>query len=227
MYTLDINFLDDDSRKTQEVGAAGAIAADEGKYIAIGGGTAVLAFALVGGIFFGLTRSIEAQKQQIAQLTQEEQQLDAKLKELASAEQSVAQIEAETKELVKLFVGQVPLSAILTEIRERTLKDIRITSIQQAGTDITLKGQARSYDDANRFVLVLRDSPLFTSERVQLQSAIQGKEDPDTRIALVDFEIRAGLTTKNTAELLPDLERLKAEGAVARIRLLKEEGVIE
>jgi len=227
MYTLDINFLEDDSRKTQEVGAAGAISADEGKFVAIGGGIAALAIALVVGIFFGLTSSIEAQKQQIAQLTQEEQQLDAKLKELASAEQSVAQIEAETKELVKLFVGQVPLSAILTEIRERTLKDIRVTGIQQAGTDITLKGQARSYDDANRFVLVLRDSPLFASERVQLQSATQGKEDPDTRIALVDFEIRAGLTTKNTAELLPELERLKAEGAVARIRLLQEEGVIE
>ncbi len=227
MYTLDINFLEDDSRKTQEVGAAGAISADEGKFVAIGGGVAALALAVVGGIFFTLNNSIEAQKQQIAQLTQEEQQLDAKLKELASAEQSVAQIEAETQELVKLFVGQVPLSAILTEVRERTLKDIRVTSIQQAGTDVTLKGQARSYEDANRFVLVLKDSPLFASERVQLQSAVQGKEDPDTRIALVDFEIRAGLTTKSTAELLPELERLKAEGAVARIRLLKEEGVIQ
>ncbi|HAN46807.1 MAG TPA: hypothetical protein DCQ32_09695 [Cyanobacteria bacterium UBA8156] len=227
MYTLDINFLEDDSRKTQEVGAAGVISADEGKFVAIGGGVAALALAAVGGMFFALSNAVATQKQQIAQLTQEEQQLDARLKELASAEQSVQQIEAETQELVKLFVGQVPLSAILTEVRERTLKDIRITGIQQSGTEVTLRGQARNYDDANRFVLVLKDSPLFTSEQVKLQSAIQGREDPDTRIALVDFEIRAGLTTKNTAELLSDLERLRAEGAVARIRLLQEEGVIE
>ncbi|NJK59408.1 MAG: hypothetical protein HC918_02965 [Oscillatoriales cyanobacterium SM2_1_8] len=227
MYTLDINFLEDDSRKTQEVGAAGAVSADDSKYMLIGGGVAALAIAAVGGIYFALNNAVEAQKQQIAQLTQEEQQLDARLKELASAEQSVQQIEAETQELVKLFVGQVPLSAILTEVRERTIKDVRITGLQQAGTEVTLKGQARNYDDANRFVLVLKDSPLFEGDQVKLQSAIQGKEDPDTRIALVDFEIRAGLTTKNTAELLSELERLKAEGAVARIRLLQEEGVIQ
>ncbi|MFQ3679740.1 MAG: PilN domain-containing protein [Pseudanabaenaceae cyanobacterium] len=227
MYTLDINFLEDDSRKTQEVGAAGAVSADDSKFMLIGGGVAALAIAVVGGIYFALNNAVEAQKQQLAQLTQEEQQLDAQLKELASAEQSVQQIEAETQELVKLFVGQIPLSAILTEVRERTIEGIRIQGIRQAGTDVTLTGQARNYDDANRFVLVLRDSPLFESNRVRLQSAIQRKEDPDTRIALVDFEIQAGLTSKNTAELLADLERLQAEGAVARIRLLKEEGVIE
>ncbi|MGQ9865824.1 MAG: PilN domain-containing protein [Pseudanabaenaceae cyanobacterium] len=227
MYTLDINFLEDDSRKSQEVGTAGTISADEGKFIAIGGGIAALAIAAVGGMFLALNNAVAAQKQRIEQLTQEEQQLDAKLKELASAEQSVQQIEAETQELVKLFVGQVPLSAILTEVQERILKDVWVTNIQQAGTNVNLRGRARSYEDVNYFVVVLRESPLFASERVVLQSATQQKEDPNTGIALVDFEIQAGLTTKNTAELLPDLERLKAEGTVARIRLLQEEGVIQ
>jgi len=225
MFKLDINFLDDDSRKGSEAFAAEAQPLADSQFILIGGGIALVALAIAGGFWYFIDQKIQNQNIQIAQLTVKESTLDAKLKELAAVEGSVIKIEAQTQALVNLFVEDIPISSIMTEVRARTATNVRIKDFSQDGKNLKLSGDAKNYDDVTDLVLLLKGSPLVESEGVKLISAAQQPEDKETRIALVSFDIAVPLTKKNLIELLPELERTGAQGAVARIRSLQDKDI--
>jgi type IV pilus assembly protein PilN len=226
MFTLDINFLDDDSRKGSEAFAVEAQPLADSQFILIGGGVALVAMALTGGIWYVIDQTVQSQTVKLAELGAKEGTLDAKLKELATVEGSIKKIEEQTQVLVNLFVGDIPLSSILSEVRSRTIANVKVKDISQDGKNLKLSGEARNYDDVTDLVLLLKGSPLVEPDGVKLVSATQQPEDKETKIALVAFDITAPLTKKNVIELIPELEATGAQGAVARIRILQEKEVL-
>jgi type IV pilus assembly protein PilN len=226
MFRLDINFLDDDSRKGSEAFAVEAQPLADSQFILIGGGVALVALAIAGGFWYFIDQKVQEQNAKIATLTSEETVLDTKLKELAAVEGSVKQIEAQTQALVNLFVEDIPISSIMTEVRSRTVANVRIKDLNQDGKSLKVTGDAKKYDDVTDFVLLLKASPLVESEGVKLISATQQPEDKETKIALVSFDITVPLSKKNAIDLLPELERTGAQGAVSRIRLLQDKEVL-
>jgi type IV pilus assembly protein PilN len=226
MFRLDINFLDDDSRKGSEAFAVEAQPLADSQFILIGGGVALVALAIAGGFWYFIDQKVQEQNARIATLTTQETALDTKLKELAAVEGSVKQIEAQTQALVNLFVEDIPLSSIMTEVRSRTVANVRIKDFNQDGKNLKLTGDAKKYDDVTDLVLLIKGSPLVEPAGVKLVSATQQPEDKETKVALVSFDITVPLVKKNAIELLPELERTGAQGAVARIRLLQDKEVL-
>ncbi|WP_008313259.1 PilN domain-containing protein [Leptolyngbya sp. PCC 6406] len=103
---------------------------------------------------------------------------------------------------------------------------------------VEIIGTACSFDDVNDFVLVLQQSPLLTSNTVAIGQSQRQLEflDPTTDgscpgtpagtlTALVDFTIRADMTTTPANELLEVLDRQGAVGLATRIRAIRDAGI--
>ncbi|PZV17343.1 MAG: hypothetical protein DCF20_05760 [Pseudanabaena sp.] len=230
MYTLDINFLSD--RAVDEAQAERQPIADS-QFLIYGGAAAVVALAIVGGAFLVLNAQNESIKKDLSVLAAEESQLNSKLTALKSQETELKAIEARTGELVNLFVGNLPVSAIADDIRKRTPITVQVESITQASAQppatstITLTGRATNYNELNDFLLLLKASPLLDDKETILVSSTLQAATTDKNFTLVNFQIRTALTTKSPAEILPALQKAGAEGLVARINLLKQQGVIK
>lgn len=226
MFTLDINFLNDDSRKSTDAFAPEAAPLADSQFILIGGGVALVSILLAGTIWYFVDQTVQRQNAQIAELTSQETALDNKLKELAGVEGSIKKIEDQTASLVDLFVSDLPPSAILSEIRTRSLTNVKVREIIQEAKGLKLLGEARNFDDVSDLALLLKGSPLVEPDGVRVTSVTQEPEDKDTKIALVSFELQVPLTTKRLISIIPDLEKAGATGTVARIRLLQEQEVL-
>ncbi len=103
---------------------------------------------------------------------------------------------------------------------------------------VEIVGTACSFDDVNDFVLVLQQSPLLTSNTVAIGQSQRQLEflDPatdgscpgtpaGTLTALVDFTVRADMTTTPANELLEVLDRQGAVGLATRIRAIRDAGL--
>jgi type IV pilus assembly protein PilN len=225
MYSLDINFLND-REVAAEAGEERQPLAD--KQFLIGGGVlALVAIAAAAGAYFFLQYSSQGLQEELATLTSKEQTLDAKLKEIATAESSVKAIDDRTDALVKLFVGSIPPSAILQDIRARAPGNVQIASIDQSGKGVKIVGLSTSYDGVNDFLLLLQSSPYLNTEMTRLGSAKLRAESKDIKVSVIDYEITSTLVDKSATDLLPELQKSGAEGTVTRIKLLQEKGAIK
>lgn len=223
MYSLDINFLSDRVEVTEAVEST-PIA--DTQYLFGGVGIAVLAMALAGGAYFYVQVTNASLQEELGKLTVKEQELDAKLKKLAQDESAIKSIQDRTKVLVDLFIGDLPPSAILQDIKARTLGNIKISSLSQSGKTIKILGQGLAFNDVNDLVLLLQSSPYFDPAKTTLGSAKLQPTVKDKQVALVDFDINAELTSKAVTELLPELQKSGSEGMVTRIKLLQQKGAI-
>jgi type IV pilus assembly protein PilN len=225
MYSLDINFLND-REVVAEAGEERQPLAD--KQFLIGGGVlALVAIAVAAGAYFFIQYSSQGLQEESAKLTSKEQTLDAKLKEIATAETAVKAIDDRTDALVKLFVGSIPPSAILQDIRARAPGNVQVVSIDQSGKGIKIVGLSTSYDGVNDFLLLLQSSPYLNIETTKLGSAKLRAESKDIKVSVIDYEITSTLVDKSAIELLPELQKSGAEGTVTRIKLLQQKGAIK
>jgi type IV pilus assembly protein PilN len=225
MYSLDINFLND-REVVAEAGEERQPLAD--KQFLIGGGVlALVAIAAAAGAYFFIQYSSQGLQEESAKLTSKEQTLDAKLKEIATAETAVKAIDDRTDALVKLFVGSIPPSAILQDIRARAPGNVQVVSIDQSGKGIKIVGLSTSYDGVNDFLLLLQSSPYLNIETTKLGSAKLRAESKDIKVSVIDYEITSTLVDKSATELLPELQKSGAEGTVTRIKLLQQKGAIK
>ena len=131
-------------------------------------------------------------------------------------------------------MGSFPTSAIANEIRNRTPITVQVNSISQkspSSTDptqsIQLDGKVTNYNELNDFILLLKASPLLDAEKTRLVSSTLQQATLASNFTLVNFVIETAVTSKNPAELLPELQKRGAEGLVARVNLLKQQGVIK
>ncbi len=225
MYALDINFLDD--RKGTTVDAAERPPIADTQFLIGGGALMAVALALAAGGYFFIQYSASGVQQQLDDLNAQEKTLDAKLADLAGSVKSIKAIDDRTSALVSLFVGDIPASAVLDEVKLRTPVNIRINTItQQADKTIKINGQGASFNDVNDFLLLLQTSPYLDPIQTRIESARRQEDKSDGSISLVDYDITATLTSKPATQLLADLERSGATGIVTRIKFLQQRGVI-
>lgn len=224
MYNLDINFLKDREPTAQELGTAAPIA--DSQFLIGGGAIAVVALASVGGIYFFLQSQVSSLTAELSTLTAQEVVLDAELQRLAGSEAEVKAVEDRTRLLTSLIVKDIPISVILQDIRVRTPETVQVFSVTQAGTSITITGQSRGFDEANDFLLILQKSPYLDPVTTKLASARQKPPVKGVNIVLVDYQITTSLTQQTTDKLVADLEKSEAQGAVTRVKLLQEKGVL-
>jgi len=224
MYNLDINFLKDREPAAQESVVAAPIA--DSQFLIGGGAVALVALATMGGVYLFLQSQVNSLQTELSQLTTEESALDAQLIILAGSEAEVKAIEGRAQLLTNLIIKDIPTSVVLQDIRVRTPESIQVFTIAQAGKQITITGQATGFDEANDFLLILQKSPYLDSTLTKLTSARQRPPVQGVDLTLVDYQITASLTDKTTDKLVADLEKSEAQGAVARVKLLQEKGVI-
>lgn len=150
-------------------------------------------------------------------------------------QETVQAIEARTGELLNLFVGNLPVSVIIDDIRKRTPITVQVDAITQSSvaptsqsaalSTISLTGKATNYSELNDFVLLLRASPILKGENTQLVSSSIQQATSEKNFTLINFQIRA-VVNSPTEILPPYLQKIGADGLVARINLLKQQGVI-
>ena len=235
MYTLDINFLSD--RIADEAQSIERQPIADSQFLVYGGAVAVVALAIVGGAFFVLNSQNEGIQQKLSTLTAEESKLNSQITALKSQEAELQAIQARTGELVNLFVGNLPVSAITDDIRKRTPITVQVEAITRSSVDATpqapassilsLTGKATSYNELNDFLLLLKASPLLEGKETILVSSALQPATTDKNFTLVNFQIRAAITTKSPADILPALQKTGADGLVTRVNLLKQQGVIK
>jgi len=105
---------------------------------------------------------------------------------------------------------------------------------------LQIQGIARTFDDVNDFVLLLKQSPFLSTESVRLASStleeypaeIEFPEgvEPTVEIELPDvvvFQVEASLTTQPASELLQNMRSALAVGLPARIDALRDLGVVQ
>ncbi|MFM7471708.1 MAG: PilN domain-containing protein, partial [Nodosilinea sp.] len=105
---------------------------------------------------------------------------------------------------------------------------------------ISIQGVACNFNDINDFTLVLQKSPLLAPASVAIDKAQQQSKllDPlvdgrcpgavtDAPSYLVDYTIRANLTSTPSSQLIDALEQRGAVGLVTRLRVLRNTGVLQ
>lgn len=241
MYSLDINFLNDRAAKPEFEGGAGVQAGPVNWTPAIiGAVVGLLPLLAVGAAWLVLGNVNSGLQQELTQLEgqlQEQEQAQQRLQEaIAQAEQA----EEDAAALVTVFDQIKPWSALLQTFRDTVPNGVQISSIQQVeneeGEDqITVSGNAVSFDDVNDFVLVLERSPFLNAEETQLQSAnlidnpteVELPEDAPSGVEVrlpqvVQYTIVAGLSDLPASELLPELESTLSVGLTSRIQALQD-----
>jgi type IV pilus assembly protein PilN len=225
MYSLDINFLND-REVVAEAGEERQPIADK-QFLIGGGAIALVAIATAASVYFFLQYASQGLQEELAGLTSKEQVLDTKLKQIANDEQAVKAIDDRTDALVKLFVGSIPPSAILQDIRARAPGNVQVASIDQSGKGLKIVGLSTSYEGVNDFLLLLQSSPYLNTEMTKLGSAKLRAESKDIKVSVIDYEITSTLVDKSATDLLPELQKSGAEGTVTRIKLLQQKGAIK
>lgn len=264
MYSLDINFLKE--RKPQEFSKSStpteATPTRTFLPLAIGGAVGLFFPLFVGGWWFGVNWQIEKLQKEIAALDQELSQLQAQKQTIQQKREQLQQAEAEAKALADIFNQIKPISAILNDISDRVPSDVQIRSIQQneiapsgeaeqpsqsseseqlsppPTAELTISGVAKTYRDANYFLLTLQRSKFLKQEAAQLQSAqtvnypAQVDIPENQEIAsieprkVVEYTITTQLNNRPASELLRELSRKGAMGLVTRIRTLQKKRLI-
>ncbi len=229
MFTIDINFLKD--RQAGE-GAGETQPIADVQWL-IGGGIAAAVFLLGSlGAYFYFNNQNNRLQEQLAQLTAREQELDKQIAEIKKSEAEIVSIDQQTQQLLTLFVGDVPSSALLQDIRERTPLNVKIESFTQLDKKVTLQGQAAAtsatasaFDQVNDFMLKLQESPYLAANGVELKSAKLSPPQKDVAVDVAQYQVELTLTPSTALELEQELQRSKSEGIISRIAVLREKGL--
>jgi type IV pilus assembly protein PilN len=253
MYSLDINFLKDRApiQAPQGQGTKRSITLPVGNTTPMYIGVAIGVFfpALVAaGVWFlqGMNTELE---QDIAQLEQQNQQLDTEIGNINKIKEEIKGIKSQTQALVSVFDQIRPWSAMLQDLRERIPGAVQIQNIRQippvaaAGGQpapnpaggVEIIGIARSFNDVNDFMLTLQQSSFFKSTETRILTAelINAPIQPNSTgiqikpPSVVKYTIQSTLSDIPATELIRELERKGTVGLVSRIRTLQQTGVIK
>ncbi len=229
MFTIDINFLND-RQATEGVGEGQPIA--DVQWLVGGFAVALVLLAGSGGAYFYFKNQNQNLQAKVQELTAKEQQLDKDLAAIKESEAEIVTIDQQTQQLLTLFVGDVPSSALLQDIRERTPLNVKIDSFTQLDRKITIQGEAAAsdkkasaFDQVNDFMLKLQESPYLAAQGVELKSAKLNPPKKDVEVDVAQYQIELTLTPATALELERELQRSKSEGIISRIAILKEKGI--
>jgi type IV pilus assembly protein PilN len=255
MYPIDINFLNDRPEYSSATVTKGTYVGggDSKTPLILGGAVAGGLLGLVLLAFGGLTfwnQQLTAKEQDLdSKLSQLAPQL-AEIDKLIAQEKAV---QAETSALAQIFNQIKPWSATLQDLRDRVPPALQITKVEQviaappspspspspaAGAspapaatappvqELKLNGNSLSFSDVNDFELTLRKSPFLKADKTQLISS-ERKTDGQSKVELVDYQLRTEINDVPASELLQVLNAKGATGLVTRIESLKTQGVMK
>jgi len=262
MYSLDINFLKDRPEYSQaEKGsespkAKKQIQMGEMTPLILGVVLGLVPLALVAGVGFWWLPQQKAQlNQDIAAIDAELQSLEAEKNKINNLNTQIQQVRQETEALATVFNQIKPWSAILQDIRDRVPTGVQIQMIEQTETEteaadaegsaplptinLEISGTALSFDDVNKFLLTLQESPFFQDAETHIVNAelednpakleVPQKEDGETVAEItyelpkvVGYTVSTSLTNVPASELLREIDRKGAVGLVARIKALQQ-----
>lgn len=143
----------------------------------------------------------------IAQIEQENLNLDAEITRLQSENQRIAQLDeqinqanAEAEALASVFNQLKPMSAVLEDISANVPPGVQIDNITQSQlspteVQLNISGVGQTYDDVNDFLLALQASEFLNPDVTRIQNA-----------SLQDLQIQQ-ITNRETL-----LEKLGEEG---------------
>lgn len=200
MYSLDVNFLKDRSPSTGGGGGGKkkpTAPIPEGGLtpLYIGGAVAAFTLALVGTSWWFLEAKNSELQQNIAQLEQENQKLEAEIGNINKIRQETSQVKSETQALVTVFDQIRPWSALLKDVSDRVPAVVQLENVkhiappapaasaapasgtpgatatpsQAGGVEVT--GIARSFNDVNDFLLTLQQSRFFKANETRITAA--------------------------------------------------------
>ena len=126
-------------------------------------------------------------------------------------------------------------SALISEIKNITPKDIYLNSLSSNDSDLELQGEVKSeigLSIINAFILKLQSSPFLEKDNIYLES-IEAKENnklnSSNRISnkSYEFKINAKLSTNYKKIDNIKLIELGSEGLASRINILKDAGFLK
>ncbi|MDJ1169092.1 PilN domain-containing protein [Roseofilum sp. BLCC_M154] len=264
MYGLDINFLKDrpgylETPSTTQKGGGGSSASPTDALPIIVG-------LVVGAAAVGATLGVKMAifDKQNGELQAQLDGINANIEQQASKAQEIEGVQAQTQairdqtgSLATVFNQIKPWSALLQEIRDRAPATIQINTVEQievqlpdpnpppetpnATLDVKglrIAGTARTFDDVNDFMLLLKNSDFLGGDQTQLLRAslqanntqVEVPEGSEIEVKLPDvvaFNIETPLSDKGASELMAQLESKGAIGLVSRIETLKQKGILE
>jgi type IV pilus assembly protein PilN len=253
MNQIDINLLND--RPEYSTGSSStptsSFSSEDKTPLILGGALAGGLIGLVLLLLGGLTLYNQQLASKNEQLESSLSKLAPELSKLEELKAKESVILAETAALAKVFNQIKPWSATLQDLRDRVPPTLQITSIEQAVTaapapaaspapgaqaspapapppssDLKITGNALTFSDINDFELILRKSPFLKPEASKLVSS-QREADSQTKASLIKYEMKTQQNDVPASELLQVLNAKGATGLVARIEILKRQGVMK
>lgn len=263
MYSLDINFLRERQRQDEpadlpSTGTASTLEATPQNRtpIFIGAAAGLVLPLAVLGLWFWLGQQTQQLQGDIAALNQELEELGAAEARIQATQEELARARTEAEALAGVFTRVKPVSAVLEDLRDRIPPRAEITSVvtrnvvaannntadanasasEPAAVEMTISGHTASYEDANYFVLTLKQSEFFESDSVRLTGVnrvsfprtLDGESFPENfePTEVIAYTIEARLSDRSAIEILPTLTDKGAVGYVRRIGRLIERGLI-
>ncbi|ANV83394.1 pilus assembly protein PilN [Picosynechococcus sp. PCC 7003] len=240
MYGLDINFLKDRSlTKDSSMAIAdrlaskpGVIPGQEPKPLIIGGAVTAAALAVVGLLWFQGNSAKGNVQEEIAVVDQQLQGANAQQARLQQIQQEIDTYRSQSQAFVDVLQTRIkPWSAILREVGDLTPPGLRITSFEQSDNQVLVRGNARTFNEVNDFVLNLPESPLLQGEEIYIVSAnlvdnpiTTAQVDFPRPVAsfsmpqVVDYTVSISLNDLTDAEVIQTLDGQGARGMAERLR---------
>lgn len=184
----------------------------------------VLLAAVIGWDIISTQQAKAEAERQLAEQQRIETELAAVINEQKELEQKIQNIDLRIEAIKKLRASQAGPSAVLEAIRERIsmVPEIHLLSIEQAGDQLTIKGNSNDEAAVTQFGRSLEFSGgLFTNLNIETQrkeapgqatqASAPGQEAPP-RLEVVEFTIRTAYTpskgsaanTTTAANMPPD-----------------------
>jgi type IV pilus assembly protein PilN len=201
MYSLEVNFLKDrPSHSPKNSGKKPGISIPVGDLTPIYIGVALAVFfPVLTGLSWWLLQAKNTEvAENIAQLEQENQKLEAEIGNIKKIQDETKKIKDENQSLVSVFDQIRPWSAMLQDFRERIPQTVQLENIKQititptvsaspaassgsppaatspvpvASSGVELVGFARSFNDVNDFLLTIQQSRFLKAKEARIVSA--------------------------------------------------------
>lgn len=149
----------------------------------------VAAALVVGWWFWSLQRASADLDQQIADAQRETQRLQSIIQQVAQFESRRAQLQQRVTLIEELRKGQTGPVHLLDQISRALPEAMWLTSLQQAGSDITLEGRCMSLNSLSDFISALEASNLFERPVEILDSRVEAASAGAPE--LIQFQVKA------------------------------------
>lgn len=163
------------------------------------------------------------------QLEKDSIEFDSLVKEFKNELKILKSIYSVNKEIASGISSIRSGSAILSELKTNVPTSIQFKTISTNDKSLTITGvlpQPKALESINAFKLKIEGSPFFDERNTLLVNAKQLINN-NYFLPYMQFEISSLFSKDNTDQIINHLDILGSAGILYRVKLMKEEGLIE